>query len=52
VTTCAVIRRIAADMAFTTRQKIFDPLSLVVSQSKALHGSAFPKPTTYESRDN
>ena len=35
-----VVRRIAADMAFTAGQKILDPLSLVVSQSKALHGSA------------
>src|SRR5450756_3208957 len=35
-----VVRCIAADMAFTAGQKILDPLPLVVSQSKALHGSA------------
>src|SRR5450759_5115372 len=35
-----VVRCITADMAFTAGQKILDPLPLVVSQSKALHGSA------------
>src|SRR5450756_3244632 len=38
-----VVRCIAADMAFTAGQKILDPLPLVVSQSKALHGSALRK---------
>jgi hypothetical protein len=35
-----VVRCIAANMAFTAGQKILYPLPLVVSQSKALHGSA------------
>jgi hypothetical protein len=35
-----IVRRIAADMAFTAGQRILDPLPLVVSQSKALHRSA------------
>ena len=35
-----IVRRIAADMAFTAGQEILDPIPLVVSQSKALHGSA------------
>src|ERR1035437_9759367 len=35
-----VVVCIAADMAFTAGQKILDPCPLVVSQSKALHGSA------------
>ena len=38
-----VVRRSAADMTFTTRQEILDPFPLVVSQSKALHGSALLK---------
>ena len=38
-----VVRRSAPDMAFTTGQKILDPRPLVVSQSKALHGSALRK---------
>ena len=38
-----VVRCIAADVAFTTGQKILDPFPLVVSQSKALHGSALLK---------
>ena len=38
-----VVRGIAADVAFTAGQKIFDPFPLVVSQSKALHGSALLK---------
>jgi hypothetical protein len=37
-----IIRCVTADMTFTTRQKILDPLPLVISQSKALHGSAPP----------
>jgi hypothetical protein len=35
-----VVRRIAADMAFTPGQNIFDPFPLVVSHSKSLHRSA------------
>src|ERR1700693_547314 len=38
-----IVRRSATDMAFTAGQKILDPLPLVVSQSKALHGSALRK---------
>jgi len=38
-----VIRCVAADMAFTAGQKILDPLPLIVSQSKALHGPALRK---------
>ena len=30
----------SADMTFAAGQKILDPLPLIVSQSKALHGSA------------
>jgi hypothetical protein len=36
----SIVGCIAADMAFTAGQKILDPCPLVVSQSKALHGSA------------
>ena len=36
----SVVRCSAADMTFTARQEILDPFPLVVSQSKALHGSA------------
>jgi hypothetical protein len=36
----SVVRRGAADMTFPAGQKILDPLPLVVSQPKALHGSA------------
>src|SRR6516164_5670526 len=36
----SVVRCGASDMTFSARQKILDPLPLVVSQSKALHGSA------------
>jgi hypothetical protein len=35
-----VIRCSAADMAFSAGQRILDPLPLVVSQPKALHGPA------------
>src|SRR6266511_478717 len=35
-----VVRRSAANMTFTARQEILNPRPLVVSQSKALHGSA------------
>ena len=38
-----IVRRSATDVAFTAGQKILDPLPLVVSQSKALHGSALRK---------
>src|ERR1700720_874291 len=47
-----VVCCIAAHMTFSPGQKIFDPLPLVVSQSKALHGSASAKPTAHESLDN
>jgi hypothetical protein len=39
----SIVRRVAADVAFAARQKILDPFPLVVSQSKALHGSALHK---------
>jgi len=47
-----VVRCIAANMAFPAGQKILDPLPLIVSQPKALHASALPKPTAHESLDN
>jgi hypothetical protein len=38
-----IVRCVAPDVAFAARQKILDPFPLVVSQSKALHGSALRK---------
>ena len=36
----SVVHRSAADVTFTARQEILDPLPLVIPQSKALHVSA------------
>jgi hypothetical protein len=38
-----IVRCIATHVTFTPGQKILDPLPLVVSQPKALHGSALLK---------
>jgi hypothetical protein len=48
----SVVCCIAAHVTFSAGQKVFYPLPLVVSQSKALHGSASSKPTAHESLDN
>lgn len=41
-----------SDMAFTSRQKVFDPVPLVVPQSIASHRSAPNQLTSHESRDS
>ena len=48
----SVVRRRAADMALSARQKILDPLPLIVSQSKRCIGRPSSKPTTHESLDS
>jgi hypothetical protein len=39
----------AADMAFASGQKVFDPVPLIVAQSVAEHASASWLPTLHES---
>jgi hypothetical protein len=49
----SIVGGIAADMAFAAWQMGFDHFPLVISQAKALHGSApSAKPTAYGSLDN
>ena len=45
----AIVRRRTAHMAFAARQKVFDPIPLVVAQGISSHRSALLRPTAHES---